>query len=417
MMCDRRECVPVVSCGDECFPGERACGLTALSWYDCDDYDGDGCAERSDEHYCSDNQVCVGGACVDECDPERPCNPGEDCIDGVCIGCTDDCDVEGFFCSDDAQSWFQCGYLDTDPCLDRFDDRCGDGEYCEGGACRPLCTYMCHPWNPPWCDSELSFATCITDEDGCTSIQSEPCPDGQICEDGACECPATCTVGEVLCDGPDAVTECAVPPGLVCPEWVARECPDTMPFCEGGECRFRVDFTEGHVLEIFDRGTSVCDWWFEDALIADASMGDVDGDGSLEAVALANGTDVASGEPYSVIYAFDSMCSGLTIVHETETHRLNVLLLTDITDDGVVDIVVGVGDPEAVARGSGIISFTWNAEAADFEPGAVEGRTAGPGINYLEVVPPDVIRGTTGEHGTGTELCIRFDGTVLESCP
>ena len=86
-------------CIDECQMGEKGCVDVSTSWVCAGDIDNDGCNERS----------------------TQKCNPGMICINGICSGCTPDC--ENKQCGDDGCGG-SCG-------------SCKEGEYCGSD-------YVCH---------------------------------------------------------------------------------------------------------------------------------------------------------------------------------------------------------------------------------------------------------------------------------
>jgi len=172
-------------------------------------------------------EACVDGAC--QCEflscGDSCCGAGETCVDGLCVGCMPDCD--GKLCGADDS----CGGLCDGPCP-------GEDEICAGGQC--YCAWL--PCGDDCCGPEETCfdeaccapttcedlgATCGTPDDGCgglldcggcegDAVCSDAftcecafetcgelcCPEGWVCEDGAC-----CDV--VTCD--DLGVECGLP--------------------------------------------------------------------------------------------------------------------------------------------------------------------------------------------------------------
>ncbi len=195
----------------------------------------------------STNQACFQDedstfrcGCVDsnDCQQNQTCQP-----DGVCTGCTPDCDDK-------------CNGAD-DTCDGNCNDPCTDGSWCDGYECVPCvdsmhCGLACENCeaetsnrdcvNPAgdWlcgCDGDEDCLTgdndvcvgsqcqCIPDctgkcdgvSDGCVGTCTDPCLSGQWCNGQACqECmvPTNCGPGCANCAGEETDKDCVLDAGL-----------------------------------------------------------------------------------------------------------------------------------------------------------------------------------------------------------
>jgi len=148
------------------------------------------------------------GSCQDPC-RQVSCDEGAICEAGVCVGgdCTRNGCPVGQVC--------RAGSCEPDPCADK---ECGPGLFCRDGECFPSCADVaCR------LDERCVDGICVADPCGAVV-----CPPGEVCLDGHCtldpcllqECPP----GQVCLEG-----ECVADPclGIVCPE---------NERCENGQC-------------------------------------------------------------------------------------------------------------------------------------------------------------------------------------
>jgi hypothetical protein len=130
----------------------------------------------SDGHFCNGDEICVGGTCTDQPDP--------DCDDAK--ACTDDsCDSAAGACLNDFITGCQpCPGGDSD-----CDDHtvCDGTETCVGGKCKSGTPLDCTVTEP------CKFGTC----DSTSGCQVGSLPDGTPCNDGTvCTTPDSCTDGD-----------------------------------------------------------------------------------------------------------------------------------------------------------------------------------------------------------------------------
>ena len=168
-----------VACVQVNFPRERRCNGF--------DNDCDGMVDTGDS-LCSAGQVCDRGNCVDRCQPELGCLPGQTCSSaGACVetDCLTVTCPQGQRCTGGACvgicDGVTCPHGQScragrcvDPCAGIL---CNTREVCQGGMCVPAC--QCRP-----CATGLSCQPdgyCVAD--ACLGVS---CPTGTYCLDGAC---------------------------------------------------------------------------------------------------------------------------------------------------------------------------------------------------------------------------------------
>lgn len=190
-------------CGDSCNQKGQCVTTTCIGDADCES--------------CS---YCKGGVCVEGCDDENPCPPGEVCTpEGKCAtACETDADctlpevcLSGGYCglacepTIPCRGSFECPEgtyceADTETCENgcRKDDDCGLGQLCWQQNCEISCVSnddcdgdTCGPNG--FCIAEV--ATCRNDTD---------CADNYICREGSCSngcrLDSECTDGETCSD-------------------------------------------------------------------------------------------------------------------------------------------------------------------------------------------------------------------------
>jgi hypothetical protein len=214
-------------------PGERTPCTSPCEMNLFIEIEGYGCSATNP---CAEGFVCESGSCLPDCGPEG-CGPGDcDPTTGICAPCTGDDSCEddarciGGRCveSCDPASPGTCSRGTCDPatqeCRECRADECGEGRVCDpnNGRCREV--RECP-------DGACAYGRCV---DGtcraCT--RTSGCEDGEVCNTDN----GTCTDG---CSGP---SDCIFP-GQECIDGVCRkacgddaEC-DRTSYCEGGYCR------------------------------------------------------------------------------------------------------------------------------------------------------------------------------------
>ena len=111
---------------------------------------------------------------------------------------------------------------------------CPDGTVCDDGACIGEDTFECPV--PAFCEGETLAAICVIDDDGNIDIQVVECPDATFCQNGACvpEVRNECEPGERRCAGEQRFEICELgDDGSTF--FVTRGCPIDS-FCSDGEC-------------------------------------------------------------------------------------------------------------------------------------------------------------------------------------
>ncbi|MBQ4359094.1 MAG: hypothetical protein II767_02435 [Proteobacteria bacterium] len=199
---------------------ETAC-MDGNSYRTCADKNGDGCPEPT-IILCPDDYVCQNGACV----------PGVPTCADTCESDTPECVTQ--------TTLRTCKDLDGDGCREWVASDCTGTDICQNGACGqfiPQCTDTCDPGAQ--CLDEHTLRTCKDhDGDGCREWVPDMCPNGQVCQNGACVTPApqcsnACTAGQKQCNGNDVQT-CADYNGDGCTEWGGNSHCDYK--CENAAC-------------------------------------------------------------------------------------------------------------------------------------------------------------------------------------
>lgn len=234
-------------CGDGCTVGELRC-LDAGSFAVCAEV-GEGCTRFSDPF---------------------PCDPGQRCVDGTCVGCEDTC-VEGQgFCLD-ARTLRGCA-PGADGCRAPMDVQCP--ERCVEGACVAGCdacaadatrcvggvAQRCAPGGDGclgWIDEGPCAAACV---DACAEPGARRCaPDGRAlrCVRGPEGCLAevsevTCALGAERCLDAGRYQSCVIG-GDGCAAW-----SDPVPCAGGANCFTQGAQCRGGCADACVRGDRVC---------------------------------------------------------------------------------------------------------------------------------------------------------------
>ncbi len=179
----------------------------------------------------------AGGAWIDVPAPELLCERG-DPVD--CGQCLHECDVAWANCADGADGPTLSGCMTgADACLDLFSDPCPEGQICEDGACADPPT-TCDTLPPGGICEDNVVVKCVAGQ----VVEIDCSQEFELCgyqEDGDARCFSPCeggcqVQGETACS--DASTEvlltCTVGPEG-CPEWVESLCPDAHQ-CLDGAC-------------------------------------------------------------------------------------------------------------------------------------------------------------------------------------
>ncbi|MBN2493686.1 MAG: PPC domain-containing protein [Deltaproteobacteria bacterium] len=235
-------------CEDECERGESECS-GFQSYRNCGEFDEDPCADWGPPVDCAIWERCLdvtGDAgchiiCFNECDvlgatqcvgdgvqecgdydwdaclewgEVVPCGADELCSNGQCTTrpCEDDCGTAGETACYNTSGYRVCGQYDSDVCLDWSSVvPCGANRRCEGGQCVDFCTDECQA-EEVGCkagDDTVAWFCSDSDGDGCLDIVESPCPNGQICYQGACY--VSCGTGADCPSGYDCQSGRCVP--------------------------------------------------------------------------------------------------------------------------------------------------------------------------------------------------------------
>ncbi len=301
-----------------CFP-DQGCVEYSLDGVFCDDGDP-----------CTDQDVCVSGACIgetDDCDDYNACTE-DTCSDGVCTHMPLDngtvCEQENFtdpqcyggFCTTACESDAECyDGIDctTDLCdentghcvYQRDDAGCDDGLFCNGvEICVPFAG--CLSDEPVYCSDEIPCTIDICDEelDSCVhTAVDQRCDNGNPCTAGTCNLEQGCLqqpLDDVLCnDGLRCTTD------DIC---VNGECLGSPISCDDGNpCTGPDDCTEATGCRNAPQGdglqcgeTGIC----SNGQCAETCTGDTDCDDGNDCTA--DVCDVTQGR--CIHYPSDAMC-------------------------------------------------------------------------------------------------------------
>jgi len=178
------------ACQDECAMGEHHCVGGSLAT--CGDLNGDDCTEWGPPVPCP-NASCSGDACQEVCT--------DDCNAPMCSGLNN-------------LNYRPCGQYDLDPCRDLSQGTsCVPADLCLQGACSPTmgCTTapeVCDDPPDPVCLDDTTLRT-YQAAGTCTAGDCDyphtdhVCAGGGMCSDGACTCPETTCLPEVISDQED----------------------------------------------------------------------------------------------------------------------------------------------------------------------------------------------------------------------
>ena len=383
-------------CENECDEdGEKTC-LDEWSYLVCDDHDDDGCLEWGEAVPCPEGEFCVGDGC------------GPSCVDQCSYDDEFQCLTSGF--------WQICGINEYGCLVWVHNGSCDTGMVCDVSVrgCVSTCTNECHSADFFECVEPNSWRVCGFRDDSCLDwIDEGDCGDGEICDDVSRTCiPNTCP-DDCLEETPTgcsvdarATRECRYDPGTSCLSWVEDECTTSTPFCEGGRCSCLVSYiAASRRYEITCDGAYRCAFYSTgENEVTDVTLGDIDDDGMLEIVAVYDGIR-SGGVGHSAIATIEDDCEEYGLIMTGVEEHIYSLLLVDLDASGVVDIVYGAG---GLSGGSYIRAYRWDGERVSSLWSAEAG---GHGISSLELLPGDIIRGTTSDGDTS--LCVQLDGVVV----
>jgi len=195
------------------------------------------CVECAEDLDCAGGERCSAGECVEvECTSDADCAGGFRCDDQICVSIDElVCEPGASDCSDDGLAVIRCSRDGTSETT----EACAADEVCVASGGAASCeTQLCGADEIGCVDAETRFAC---DETG--TIRDEfACADGERCIAGACRS-ASCTPGEVYCDG-NAVVTCGDDGGVagVEPCAGAAGCADSAAGCAcvEGACEPRI---------------------------------------------------------------------------------------------------------------------------------------------------------------------------------
>ncbi len=289
-----------IVCGDECLNGANRCAPGGVQG--CGNHDDDECTEWGAAAPCPGEEVCSNGECAAQCVDEcgrgalrcsangvetcgqfdaddcaewgapAPCPAGEICSNGACaVNCSNECAAGSVQC---AGNGFQsCGDHDDDACLEWSGIvGCQDGTSCSGGVCTRFCANECEGQATRCGPGGLQNCGQFDGDDCLEWSPGAPCPEGGVCDAGACAqvCNDECMAGVLDCDGA-SVIECGNFDADGCSEWsLGIPCADG-EVCNGGACDV---FDAGCEGDIDCPGGFICA--FGVCVEAQACMGDED---------------------------------------------------------------------------------------------------------------------------------------------
>ncbi len=268
--CTSGVCAPVSTCEDECQVGVVQCDAGGLPQI-CDNVDADSCLEWAAAAPCGDGTECQDGICVASCVDAcadgavrcgeagveacrrpvaggcldwwvgAPCPDGTECQEGACVPtCVDACLPGDVRCTVDGPQI--CGPAQNPDAVGTCADwlpavPCDAGFICADGACVPACVDACAA------DATRCVAggleTCAPRADAPCLDWSVPlaCPDGQLCESGACvaACADECAAGGTRCV-PGGVETCGRADAVACLTWGAPVACQAGQVCSNGRC-------------------------------------------------------------------------------------------------------------------------------------------------------------------------------------
>lgn len=179
----------------------------------------------------------AGDAWAEVPDPEMLCDAGDPADCGQCLS---ECGEVTVDCVDTVDGPTLGGCVPGDDgCLDRFFELCPEGQICEDGACADPPT-TCDTLPPGGVCEDNVVVKCVAGQ----VVEVDCSPDFQLCgyeETGEAACFAPCegacqVQGETTCGdgGATVLLTCALGPEG-CPEWVESLCPDGQR-CDAGAC-------------------------------------------------------------------------------------------------------------------------------------------------------------------------------------
>ncbi len=162
-----------------------------------------------------------------ECDPA--CTEGQECVDGICLGCVTDDDCEaGFLCTDGT-----CTFDDS--CTG--DQDCPDGQRCQDAECVEV---ECISDSDCSCET-YETPSCVGDVCQCAPPCEAGCGEGEACclPDNACV-PVSASCAETDCPVGTSLQAIADPQfdGEACAATVECECVELPPLAAGNIGRY-----------------------------------------------------------------------------------------------------------------------------------------------------------------------------------
>lgn len=201
---------------------------------------------------CPEHSLCVNGVCYENrgCTGDSDCENGKQCVAGRCADPTASCTE-----NDDCQDGYLCAATICTPVPTcQTDTDCSSGYACVAGSC--VSSGVCrHHWDCPQGDVCDRGGACIKLSDTpCTRMNNVNigCSEGQVCFEPCPGCGGLCLTlpecyppGSFLADYPDVVPPC--PEGQVCVQgacldrmtpWTCGSDGDCPPAqrCQSGKC-------------------------------------------------------------------------------------------------------------------------------------------------------------------------------------
>jgi hypothetical protein len=149
--------------------------------------------------------TCSGSTSCLQWTNETDCPPGLTCSNGDCVDvCYDEC-VSGSAKCTTVDSWVACSTQPGVSCL-RWSSPtyCGAGLTCTNGQCVPICpNQQCFNSGDRKCLTATSYVVCdnYAGEPCLSWGQEKPCPGGQSCVGGQCQCIPDCVGKKCGADG------------------------------------------------------------------------------------------------------------------------------------------------------------------------------------------------------------------------
>ncbi len=215
-ICDKDTVTCVPNCSDDCAAnGDRRCA-SSTTYETCGEWDTDPCRDWGILASCAGGEVCVNGACVENCKNE--------------------CDPQGSrMCQDN--SYLVCGQYDGDSCLEwGAPIACQADEFCSNGQCASTCSDECVQDQRECFGGGFRLCGEVGDGDDCLDwLAVTACEAWQICDQrtATCvdNCPAICTAGAKRCVD-NTVEFCANYNADPCLEWGLLDTCEAAEICD-----------------------------------------------------------------------------------------------------------------------------------------------------------------------------------------